>query len=182
MKEEDLNYKIEKAIFHLEKEFQSIRTARANINMLDNIFVEAYGGKTPLNQLSNISVTDTSTLTIQVWDASLIKNIEKALLDSNLGINPLTNGSLIRLPIPKLSEERRGELTKIASQYAESSKVVIRNIRREFLDFKKNQKKNSEISEDELKKNSDVVQKITDKYIKKIDVLFETKKNDILKV
>ena len=152
MKEEDLNYKMEKAISHLEKEFQSIRTARANINMLDNIFVEAYGGKTPLNQLSNISVPDTSTLTIQVWDASLIKNIEKALLDSNLGINPQTNGSLIRLPIPKLSEERREELTKVASQYAESSKVVIRNIRREFLDFKKNQKKNSEISEDELKK------------------------------
>jgi len=182
MNDEDLNYKMEKAISHLEKEFQSIRTARANINMLDNIFVEAYGAKTPLNQLSNISVPDTSTLTIQVWDASLIKNIEKALLDSNLGINPQTNGPLIRLPIPKLSEERREELTKIASQYAEGSKVVIRNIRREFLDFKKNQKKNSEISEDELKKNSNEVQKKTDDYIKKIDILLESKNNDILKV
>ncbi len=182
MEEEELNNKMEKAISHLEKEFQSIRTARANINMLDSIFVEAYDGKTPLNQLSNISVPDTSTISIQVWDASLIKNIEKALLDSNLGINPQTNGPLIRLPIPKLSEERRGELTKIASQYAENSKVVIRNIRREFLDLKKNQKKNSEISEDELKKNSNEIQKNTDNYIKKIDILLESKNNYILKV
>ena len=182
MKEDDLIYKMEKAISHLEKEFQSIRTSRANINMLDNIFVEAYGSKTPLNQLSNISVPDTSTLSIQVWDANLIKSIEKAILDSNLGINPQTSGSLIRLPIPKLSEERRGELSKVASQYAESSKVVIRNIRREFLDFKKNQKKNSEISADDLIKNSNEVQKTTDNYIKKIDILLESKNNDILKV
>ena len=182
MKEEDLNYKMEKAISHLEKEFQSIRTSRANINMLDNIFVEAYGNSTPLNQLSNISVPDTSTLSIQVWDASLIKNIEKALLDSNLGINPQTNGSLIRLPIPKQSEERREELSKVAAQYAESSKVVIRNIRREFLDSKKNQKKNSEISEDELKASTNEVQKITDNYINKIDIMLKSKQSDILKV
>ena len=182
MKEDDLNYKMEKAISHLEKEFQSIRTSRANLNMLDNIYVEAYGSKTPLNQLSDISVPDPSTLSIQVWDASLIKNIEKALLDSNLGINPQINGPLIRLPIPKLSEERRSELSKVASQYAESSKIVIRNIRREFLDIKKNQKKNSEISEDELKKSTHEVQKITDDYIKKIDITLESKTNDILKV
>ena len=182
MKEEELDNKMEKAISHLEKEFQSIRTSRANLNMLDNIFVEAYGGKTPLNQLGNISVSDPSTLTIQVWDANMIKNIEKVILDSNLGITPQTSGTLIRLPIPKLSEERRGELTKVSSQYAESSKVVIRNIRREFLDFKKNQKKNSEISEDELKKISNEVQKTTDDYIKKIDILLESKNNDILKV
>ena len=182
MKEEDLNYKMEKAISHLEKEFQSIRTSRANLNMLDNIFVEAYGGKTPLNQLGNISVPDSSTLSIQVWDGSLIKNIEKALLDSNLGINPQINGSLIRLPIPKLSEERREELSKVASQYSENSKVVIRNIRREFLDLKKVQKKNAEITEDELKTSSIEVQKMTDNYIKKIDIILESKKNDILKV
>ena len=182
MKEEDLNFKMEKAISHLEKEFQSIRTSRANLNMLDNIFVEAYGSQTTLNQLANISVPDPSTLSIQVWDAGLIKNIEKALLDSNLGINPQTNGPLIRLPIPKLSEERREELTKVASQYAESSKVVIRNIRREFLDLKKNQKKNSKISEDELKTSSNKVQKITDNYINKIDIVLESKKSDILKV
>ena len=182
MKEEELNYKMERAISHLEKEFQSIRTSRANLNMLDSIFVEAYGGKTPLNQLGNISVPDSSTLSIQVWDGSLIKNIEKALLDSQLGINPQTNGSLIRLPIPKLSEERRDELSKVASQYSENSKVVIRNIRREFLDLKKVQKKNAEITEDELKTSSNEVQKITDNYIKKIDIILESKKNDILKV
>ena len=182
MKEDDLNHKMENAISHMEKKFQSIRTSRANLNMLDNIFVEAYGAKTPLNQLGNISVSDPSTLSIQVWDAILIKNVEKAILDSNLGINPQTNGNLIRLPIPKLSEERRTELTKVASQYAESSKVVLRNIRREFLDLKKNQKKNSEISEDELKTSSNEVQKITDNYIKKIDIILESKKSDILKV
>ena len=182
MEEEELNNKMEKAITHLEKEFQSIRTSRANLNMLDNIFVEAYGGKTLLNQLSNISVPDSSTLSIQIWDANLIKNIEKALLDSNLGINPQIDGSLIKLPIPKLSEERRCELSKVASQYAESSKVVIRNIRREFLDLKKNQKKNSKISEDELKTSSNEVQKITDNYINKIDIILESKKKDIVKV
>ena len=182
MKEEDLIFKMKKAISHLEKEFQSIRTSRANLNMLDNIFVQAYGGQTPLNQLANITVSDPSTLSIQVWDAGLIKNIEKGILDSNLGINPQINGSLIRLPIPKLSEERREELSKVASQYSESSKVVIRNIRREFLDLKKNQKKNSEISEDELKISSNEVQKITDNYINKIDIMLESKQSDILKV
>jgi len=182
MKKDDLNHNMDNAISHLEKKFQSIRTSRANLNMLDNILVEAYGAKTPLNQVGNISVPDTSTLTIQVWDSSLIKNIETAIFDSNLGINPQTNGNLIRLPIPKLSEERREELTKVASQYAESSKVVIRNIRRDFLDFKKNQKKNSEISEDDLKKSSNEVQKITDEYIKKIDDLLDLKRSDILTV
>ena len=182
MNENDLKNKMQNAISHLEKEFLSIRTSRANLNMLDNIFAEAYGGKTPLNQLGNISVPEPSTLTIQVWDTSLVQNIEKAILDSNLDINPQTDGTLIRLPIPKLSEERRNELTKIASQYAENSKSVIRNIRRDFLDFKKNQKKNSEISEDELKKISNEVQKITDDYINKIEDLLNSKKNDILKV
>ena len=142
MTEKDLNNKMQNAISHLEKEFQSIRTSRANPSMLENIFAEAYDGKMPLNQLGNISVPESSMLTIQVWDTSLVQNIEKAILDSNLGINPQTDGTLIRLPIPKLSEERRNELTKIASQYAENSKIVIRNIRRDFLDFKKNQKKN----------------------------------------
>jgi len=182
MNENDLKNKMQNAISHLEKEFLSIRTSRANLNMLDNIFAEAYGGKTPLNQLGNISVPEPSTLTIQVWDTSLIKNVENAILNSNIGINPQTDGSLIRLPIPKLSEERRTELTKIASQYAENSKIVIRNIRRDYLDYKKDQKKNSEISEDELKQSSNLVQKITDNHISRVDILLDSKKSDILKV
>nr|MBT6354153.1 ribosome recycling factor [Pelagibacteraceae bacterium] len=111
---DDLNKKMDGSIKHLEKEFQTIRTSRASPSMLENIFIDAYGTKTPLNQLGNISTPDSSMLTIQVWDTSHLKNIENSILESNLGINPQIEGALIRLPIPKLSEERRDELTKIA--------------------------------------------------------------------
>ena len=179
---EDLNQKMSNAISHLEKEFNTIRTSRANPSMLDNILADAYGSKTPLNQLGNISTPDPSTITIQVWDTSLLKSIETSILDSGLGINPQIDGQIIRLPIPKLSEERRGELTKLAAKYAENSKVVIRNLRRDFLDFQKDLKKNSELSEDDLKKITNDVQKLTDSSIEKIDEILNNKKEDILKV
>ncbi len=179
---QNLNEKMNNAIMHLEKEFQSLRTSRANPSMLDNISVDAYGAKTPINQLGNISAPDPGTLTIQVWDNNLIKNVENAILESNLGLNPQSDGPIIRLPIPKLSEERRQELTKIASQYAENSKVVIRNLRRDFIDIKKNDKKKSEISEDELKKFINDAQKSTDNSIEGIERLLESKRNEILKV
>ena len=179
---EDVKNKMDASLKHLEKEFQTIRTSRASPAMLDNIFVEAYGSKTPLNQLGNISTPDPSMLTIQVWDTSLLKNIENAILESNLGINPQIDGGLIRLPIPKLSEERRNELTKIASQYAESSKVSIRNIRRDFIEIKKREKKDAQLSEDELKKFLTEAQNYTDKYIENIDKILEQKKSDIMKV
>jgi ribosome recycling factor len=150
--------------------------------MLDNIFIDAYGSKTPINQLGNISTPDASTLTIQIWDTSLIKLIENSLVESNLGINPQSDGSVIRLPIPKLSEERRLELSKVASQYSENAKVSIRNIRRDSLDDIKNEEKNKLISQDELKKLSSEIQKITDEFIKTIDNLFLIKKNEIIKV
>ena len=178
----DLNQKMSNAIKHLEKEFNTIRTSRANPSMLDNVFADAYGSKTPLNQLGNISTPDPSTITIQVWDTSLLKNIENSILDSGLGINPQIDGQIIRLPIPKLSEERREELTKLAAKYAENSKVVIRNIRRDFLDSQKDLKKNNELSEDDLKKITNEVQKLTDSCIDKIDEQLKTKKEDILKV
>ena len=178
----DLQLKMDGSIQHLEKEFQTIRTSRANPSMLENIFVDAYGAKTPLNQLGNISSPDSSMLTIQVWDTSLLKSIENSILESNLGINPQIDGQLIRLPIPKLSEERRNELTKIASQYAENTKISIRNIRRDFIEFKKNEKKESQLSEDELKKFLNEAQNYTDKYIANIDNLLEQKKSDIMKV
>ena len=178
----DLEKKMQSAIDHFEKELNSLRTSRANPSMLENLFVDAYGSKTPINQLGNISVPDASTLTIQIWDNGLVKSIENAILDSNLGINPQIDGSLIRLPIPKLSEERRNELSKIASEFSENSKVAIRNIRREFIDTQKKQKKESNISEDELKKNIDNIQKITDENIERIEKILEIKKSDILKV
>ncbi len=179
---EQLNQKMINAIKHLEKEFGTIRTSRANPSMLDNIYADAYGSKTPLNQLGNISTPDPTTITIQVWDTSIIKNIENSILESGLGVNPQIDGQIIRLPIPKLSEERREELTKLAAKYAENSKVVIRNLRRDFIDSQKDLKKNSELSEDDLKKILNEVQKLTDKSIEKIDELLKVKKEDILKV
>ena len=178
----DLDIKMAGSIEHFEKELQTIRTSRANPAMLENIFIDAYGSKTPLNQLGNISSPDSSMLTIQVWDVNFIKSIENSILESNLGINPQVDGALIRLPIPKLSEERRNELTKIASQYAENSKVSIRNIRRDFIEIKKREKKESQLSEDELKKFLSEAQNYTDKYISSIDKILEQKKSDIMKV
>tara|TARA_Y100001970_G_scaffold265748_1_gene353680 strand:+ start:1325 stop:1873 length:549 start_codon:yes stop_codon:yes gene_type:complete len=177
-----LNSKMENALSHYEKELASIRTSRASTSMLDNIMIDAYNSKTPISQLANVSVPDSSTLTIQVWDNSLIKNIETAIIESNLGINPQTDGSIIRLPIPKLSEERRLELTKIASQYSESAKISIRNIRRESIDQFKIAEKEKEISQDDLKKHTSEIQKITDDFIKKIEDTALTKKNEILTV
>ncbi len=178
----EVENKMNSAVSHFEKELNSLRTSRANPSMLDNIFVDAYGSKTPLNQLGNISIQDASTITIQVWDTSLIKSIENSITESNLGINPQTDGQLIRLPIPKLSEERRIEIIKIASEFAENSKITIRNIRRDYIEISKNEKKDSNLSEDELKRKLNEIQKITDNNIEKIDKILEIKKTDILKV
>ena len=178
----EIDSKMSSAVLHFEKELNSLRTSRANPSMLDNIFVDAYGAKTPLNQLGNISVQDANTITIQIWDVSLIKGIENAITESNLGINPQTDGQLIRLPIPKLSEERRIEIIKIASEFSENSKVTIRNIRRDFIEISKNEKKDLNLSEDELKRKVNEIQKITDNNIEKIDKILELKKTDILKV
>ena len=178
----DLENKMNSAVLHYEKELNSLRTSRANPAMLDNVFVDAYGTKTPLNQLGNISVQDANTITIQIWDASLIKSIENSITESNLGINPQTDGQLIRLPIPKLSEERRKEIIKIASEFAENSKVTVRNIRRDLIENSKIEKKENNLSEDELKRKLNDIQKITDSNIEKIDKLLEAKKIDILKV
>ena len=178
----DLDKKMHSAIVHYEKELNTLRTSRANPSMLDNILADAYGTKTPLNQLGNISVQDANTITIQIWDVSLLKSIENAITESNLGINPQSDGQLIRLPIPKLSEERRKEIIKIASEFAENAKITIRNIRRDFIEVSKNEKKNSNLSEDDLKRSINEIQKITDNNIEKIDKILEIKKNDILKV
>ena len=178
----EIESKMSSAVMHFEKELNTLRTSRANPSMLDNIFVDAYGSKTPLNQLGNISVQDANTINIQIWDSTLIKVIENAISESNLGINPQTDGQLIRLPIPKLSEERRREIIKIASEFAENSKITIRNIRRDFIENSKNEKKNSNLSEDELKRNINEIQKVTDNKIDEIDKILETKKIDILKV
>ena len=177
-----VNEKMNSSLNFFEKELTTIRTSRANPSMLNYIYVEAYGSKTALNQLGNISVPDAQTITIQVWDTSLIKIIEKAILESNIGITPQTEGQLIRLSIPKLSEERRKELVKVASQYSENSKIAIRNIRREIMDDIRKDEKDKKITQDELKKQSSEVQNITDEYISKIDTITNNKQSEILKV
>ena len=177
-----INEKMNNALSFFEKELSSVRTSRANISLLDNIFVDSYGTKTPINQLGNISVPDFNMITIQIWDKSIIKSIEKAILDSKLGINPQTDGQLIRLPIPKLSEERRNELVKVVSQYSENAKITIRNIRREIMDSLKKDEKDKKISQDDMKNESSKVQNITDEYIKKIDLITSTKQSEVLKV
>ena len=174
--------KMDNAIIFFEKELSSLRTSRANSSILDNLLVDAYGTKTPINQVGNISVPDANMITIQVWDSNLIQSVESCITESNLGINPQVDGQLIRLPIPKLSEERRNDLAKVASQYSENAKVSIRNIRREILENLKRDQKSNNISEDEIKKNSSDVQNITDEYISKIDKITSDKKNEILKV
>ena len=174
--------KMENTLSFFEKELSSVRTSRANLSMLDNIQVDSYGTKTPINQLGNISIPDSNLITIQVWDVNLIKPIESAILESNLGINPQTDGQLIRLPIPKLSEERRKELAKVVSKYSESSKITIRNIRREIMDSTKKEEKDKNISQDEMKKILIDIQSITDEYISKIDLITSNKQTEILKV
>ena len=177
-----LKIKLDSAIIFFEKELSSIRTSRASPNMLENISVDAYGTKTPLNQLGNISVPDASTLTIQVWDSSLMKSIENAITESNLGINPQNDGVLIRLSVPRLSEERRSELSKVSSQYLESVKIAVRNIRRDFIDQSKLDEREKKISQDDLKKNIDQIQKIIDEYVLKSENINSIKITEILKV
>jgi len=173
---------MDSCIVFLEKELSSIRTSRANASMLDNIMVEAYGSQTSINQLGNISVPEANMLTIQIWDSSLVKKIENSIIDSKLGISPQSDGALIRLPIPKLSEERRNELSKVASQYSENTKISVRNVRREAIDQLKTEEKEKIISQDEQKSQSIDIQKITDEYVKTIEEIVLFKKNEILKV
>ena len=174
--------KMEKAIDVLKREFSGLRTGRASTSLLDPISVEAYGSKVPLNQVSNISVPESRLLIVQVWDDSLVNTVENSIRNSNLGLNPMIEGSLIRIPIPELSEERRIEIVKIASKYSEDSKVSIRNIRRDAMEKIKSLEKNKEISQDELFKFSEEVQSMTNNLVERIETLFTDKEKDILRV
>ena len=176
----DFETKMSSAVIHYEKELNTLRTSRANPSMLDSIFVDAYGAKTPLNQLGNISIQDASTITIQIWDVSLIKSIENAITESNLGINPQVDGQIIRIRIPQLTEERRKELTKILKNLGEKAKVSIRNIRRDSNDNIKNLLKDKKIGEDESKNLENDVQKSTDENISLIDKILADKEKEIL--
>ena len=171
-----------KTLASLEKEYQGIRAGRANPHILDKIKVDYYGTPTPLQQIGNINVPEARMLCIQPWESSMIKPIEKAILNSDIGINPSNDGKVIRLIFPELTEERRKDLVKDVKKKGEAAKVAIRNIRRDANDFLKKQNKASEISEDELKSNEEKVQKMTDKFIKEVDKAIDAKSNEILTI
>ncbi len=174
--------KMKKTISTLEGDLASIRAGRANPHVLDKIKVLAYGTEMPINQLANISTPEARVIQIAPYDISTLKDIEKAINVSDIGINPNSDGKLIRLTFPELTEERRKELTKDIKKRGEDSKIAIRNIRREGMDHFKKMQKNNEITEDELKQNEDKVQKITDKYIAKIDEIIENKNKDVMSI
>lgn len=174
--------KMQKTIEVVKSDFASVRAGRANAGVLDKIQVEYYGVLTPLQQVASISSPDPRTLVIQPWDASLLKEIEKAIQTSDLGINPQNDGKLVRLSFPQLTEERRKELTKQVRKYGENGKVAIRNIRRDAMDQFKTQEKRGEITEDTLKDYEDALQKLTDKYCKEIDTLVSAKEEELMAV
>ena len=175
----DLDRRMQGAVENLQKEFSGLRTGRASTSMLETVSVDVYGSKMPLNQVGNVSVPEPRLLTVTVWDASNTAVVEKAIRNSGLGLNPMAEGTLIRVPVPDLSEERRVELAKVAGKYAENARISVRNIRKDGMDGVKQMEKDKEISEDEQKRLSEEVQKLTDGFIQKIDTMLSDKETDI---
>ena len=167
-------------IFH--DELNRLRTGRATPSLLEPLFVDAYNSKMKISELATVNAPEPKLLTVQVWDKSMVQNIEKSIRDSELGLNPSTDGQIIRVPLPDLTEDRRLELTKVASKFSEDAKISIRNIRRDAMDKIKEEEKNNLISEDEQKSLSDDIQKITDEKIKDIEDVFEDKKKEIMQI
>lgn len=178
----DMKTRMDKSVETLKTEFSGLRAGRAHASLLDGIMIEAYGSMTPLSQVATISVPDARTLSVSVWDRGLAKAVEKAIMETDLGLNPASDGQLIRIPIPPLSEERRKELVKVAGKYLEQAKVAVRNIRRDGMDSVKKLKKDNAISEDDEKRFENEIQKLTDEAVKKVDELFDLKEKDILQV
>lgn len=178
----EYNDKMQKTIDHLESEFATIRAGRANPHVLDKIRVDYYGTPTPVQQVGNISIPEPRIIVIQPWEKSLLKEIEKAIQMSDIGINPTNDGQVIRLVFPELTEERRKELVKDVKKKGEADKVAIRNIRRDGNDAFKKLSKSEDVSEDEIKQLEDELQKLTDKFIKTVDDMVDAKSKDILTV
>ena len=178
---DDLERRMDGAMSALKTEFASLRTGRASASMLEPVAVEAYGTRTPINQVGTVNVPEPRMVTINVWDKSLVGPVEKAIRESGLGINPQVNGTIIMLPIPELNEERRRELSRVAGQYAENARISIRNVRRDGMDRIKKAKGDG-LSEDDQKLWEDEVQDMTDKHISAVDTALETKQNEIMQV
>lgn len=179
---DDIERRMKGALDSLKHEFSGLRTGRANIAMLDSVVVDVYGSEMPVNQVGTVSVPEPRLLSIQVWDKANVAAVEKSILNSGLGLNPMNDGNLIRIPVPELNEERRRELTKIAGKYAEQSRISIRNVRRDGMDSLKKAEKDKSMSEDEHKMWSDEVQELTNKYVASVDSLYATKEGEIMQV
>lgn len=177
-----LKQRMEKSLESLREELSSIRTGRATTSLLDHLMVEAYGTPTPLNQVAALNVPEPRMITVQPWDKAITKAIEKCIRDSELGLNPMNDGQLIRVPLPELTEERRRDLVKIVYKYGEQGKVAVRNIRRDGIDQFKKMEKNKEISQDDLRQMEKQIQELTDANIKLVDELIAQKEVDVMHV
>ena len=179
---DDIERRMKGAVDALKHEFSGLRTGRANVGMLDPVMVEVYGSEMPLNQVGTISVPEPRMLSVQVWDKGNVAAVEKSIRNAGLGLNPMNDGQLIRIPVPELNEERRRELTKIAGKYAEQSRISIRNVRRDAMDSLKKSEKDKDMSEDEHKMWSDEVQELTNKFVGEIDSMYTHKEGEIMQV
>ncbi len=176
----DIERRMQGAIESLKGDLSGLRTGRANTSLLDPVVVEVYGSMMPLNQVATVSAPEPRMLSVQVWDKANVTAVEKGIAKANLGLNPMIDGQNVRLPMPDLTEERRRDLAKLAGQYAEQSKIAIRNVRRDGMEALKEDEKKKEISEDERKRSEDEVQKLTDKYVGEADLAASAKEKEIM--
>lgn len=179
---EDAETRMGKSVASLKNDLTKLRTGRAHTSLLDHITVEYYGSEVPLSQVANVSVLDARTLSVSPWERPMVKAIEKAIMNSNMGLNPATTGELIRIPLPPLTEERRKDMIKVVRAEGEAAKVAIRNIRRDVLSDFKSLLKDKEITEDEDRQAQDDIQKLTDKYVKQIDDALVIKEKDLMEI
>jgi len=178
----DAQSRMQKSIENLEANFAKIRTGRAHPSILDAVTVDYYGSQVPISQVANINVEDARTLTVQPWEQPMVAVVEKAIMISDLGVNPVTTGNLMRIPMPPLTEERRRDLTKVARQEAENSRIAIRNVRRDANNDVKDLLKEKDVTEDEARRSEDQIQKLTDEAVKKVDALLSEKEETLMEV
>jgi ribosome recycling factor len=178
---DSLSDRMENSLAAMRRDFTTLRTGRASASMLDNVHVEAYGSRTPINQVATVNVPEPRMVTVNVWDKTMVEAVDKAIRTSGLGLNPVMDGTILRLPIPELNEERRKEMAKLLGQYAENAKISVRNVRRDGMDQIKKAKADG-MSEDDMKVWQDEIQDITDAAIKKIDAALEVKQAEIMQV
>ena len=178
----ELSERMDKALGVLDKDLRGLRTGRASVNLLDPVVVEVYGSKMPISQVGTVSTPDAKTISVQVWDKAMVKTVEKAIADANLGLNPSSDGQNIRMSLPIVSQERRKELVKLAHKYAENTKVALRNIRRDGMESLKKMEKEQHLSKDDIHTHSDAIQKLTDDYINKTDVIVRDREQEILTI